>query len=529
MSPGWRRGVLTGAAVLVVAIVVAAVVILRGESGPPAADGAAQPSAGDVATRFLSAFAGGDTTLAGSLTDNPTAAAAALAATRTELGATAVTAGLNQVGSGADRVTGRFTVGWTLARQRTWTYDNEIELVRSGDGWLVRWKPALIHPKLDEGRRLVVRGTDGQPAAVDRDGAPLLVWQGTSLLPAGNKAPTLLTNSLARTVQDQGGQRWGIAVVDSGGTVVETVFGADPSAEAAPASTIGAAIQAKAQAAVDSVERSAVLVALQPSTGELLAVAQNNAAGIEPKAFTGLYAPGSVFKIATATAALSNGISADAVLQCPSEIRIGQRTLPNDGRFSLPPSPLHTAFAHSCNTTFASVAAGLPPDALVEAANKLGLGADFSVPGVDTELGTVEQPRGQAEAVEASIGQGRVLASPLGLAVMVATVASGKAVTPKLWRSAQTTVNTGYQPPAPSVLGPLRAMMREVVTAGTAKSLGSNGAVHGKTGTAEVGDAAKANGWFAGYRGDVAFAVLVEGGNASAPALAVAGKFLAGG
>ena len=57
-------------------------------------------------------------------------------------------------------------------------------------------------------------------------------------------------------------------------------------------------------------------------------------------------------------------------------------------------------------------------------------------------------------------------------------------------------------------------MMRTTVTNGTAKGLAANGAVAAKTGTAEVVANGKVitNGWMNGYRGDVAFAVIVEGG-----------------
>ena len=55
-------------------------------------------------------------------------------------------------------------------------------------------------------------------------------------------------------------------------------------------------------------------------------------------------------------------------------------------------------------------------------------------------------------------------------------------------------------------------MMRAVVTSGTAAGVGFRAGVFGKTGTAEYGTGTQSHGWFIGYRGDVAFAVLVEGG-----------------
>lgn len=81
-----------------------------------------------------------------------------------------------------------------------------------------------------------------------------------------------------------------------------------------------------------------------------------------------------------------------------------------------------------------------------------------------------------------------MLASPLGAALMASTVAIGQSVTPKLWRGNEsrtdTKVNTPYHPPPQSVLDPLRAMMREVVTDGTGTGAKGAGTVFGKTGTA---------------------------------------------
>jgi membrane peptidoglycan carboxypeptidase len=71
-------------------------------------------------------------------------------------------------------------------------------------------------------------------------------------------------------------------------------------------------------------------------------------------------------------------------------------------------------------------------------------------------------------------------------------------------------------------------MMREVVTAGTAKAAAGAGQVFGKTGTAQFGDGSEATGWFVGYRGDVAFAVVLEKSNDSNPAVKLAAQFLGG-
>jgi cell division protein FtsI/penicillin-binding protein 2 len=359
----------------------------------------------------------------------------------------------------------------------------------------------------------------------DRDGKPLLTWQAGVAKAVDPAVAPLLLPSMSRVAGDAV-QGWSVVLVDAANTE-KTLFGQGETQAKTLTTTLSGSTQAAAQAAVDGAGSPAMLIALQPSTGDILAVAQNSAAGSAPAVLNGLYAPGSTFKIATAAAVLEQGLAtADTVLPCPSTAQIGRRTIPNDDGFSFPPLPLHSAFAHSCNTTFAQLASGLSADALARAAGQFGLNADFTSPGITTEAGKVVAATDPAEQVESAIGQGTVQASPFGLALMAATVATGKAVTPKLWRELDTKVDTGYQPPPATVLTPLRSMMREVVTGGTATGLQGSGQVYGKTGTAQFGDGSQANGWFAGYRGDIAFSVLLLGANSSRPAVSVSAAFL---
>ncbi len=80
--------------------------------------------------------------------------------------------------------------------------------------------------------------------------------------------------------------------------------------------------------------------------------------------------------------------------------------------------------------------------------------------------------------------------------------------------------------PDAAQLEQLRPMMRAVVTEGSATRLAGLGEVYGKTGTAEFTDDGRAHGWFVGYRGDVAFAVLVVDAGSSGPAVEAAARFL---
>ncbi len=400
-------------------------------------------------------------------------------------------------------------------------------MVRKDGKWLVHWAPSVIHPKLEAGQRLAAAPVSAKPIVADRDGKALVGGDAT-----GKTIAPILQGALSTVAGEQNGGSGtpatvAVSRVDAAGKPVETLFGqSDPNAKPLT-STLSVATQNAAQAAVDGYQGSAIIVAIK-SNGDILAVAQNAAAGSQPKALSGLYAPGSAFKIATAAAALQqSGVSPDSPVDCPLTEQIGTRTLKNDG-FQLGATTLKAAFAASCNTTFGRLAKNLPADGLSKAAAQFGLNADFEIPGLSTETGKVEPAGSGDEQVENGIGQGTVQVSPFGAALMAATVAAGKPVVPKLWQGLETKVNTGYQAPPAGVLNPLRTMMREVCTTGTAKALKGSGAVFGKTGTAQFGSGVDANGWFVGYKGDVAFAVMLEGSNDSKPAVQLAAKFLAG-
>jgi cell division protein FtsI/penicillin-binding protein 2 len=148
------------------------------------------------------------------------------------------------------------------------------------------------------------------------------------------------------------------------------------------------------------------------------------------------------------------------------------------------------------------------------------------VPGITTVTGSVPSATDLVQRAENGFGQGQVLASPLGMALMAATVAKGSPVVPELIRGRPTEVVTPATAPDLALLAQLRTMMRAVVTEGTAKKLSGRGEVYGKTGTAEFTNDGRSHGWFVGYRGDLAFAVLIVDGGSSTPAVAVADTFL---
>ncbi|WP_170112174.1 penicillin-binding transpeptidase domain-containing protein [Nocardia fluminea] len=335
-------------------------------------------------------------------------------------------------------------------------------------------------------------------------------------------APDLLTQVRKTVIAEVDGKAgWSVVTRNADGADLDVLH--EEAAEPAPsfALSIDRFVQNSAQHAVDLRTEQAMMVVLRPSTGAILAVAQNKFADRDgPVATSGQYPPGSIFKTVTASAAMAAGLATpDTVLACPSSTIIGERTIPNYNMFTVGEVPMATAYERSCNTTFARLASKLEPDALTEAAARLGVGQDYKVEGLPTVSGSVPKADGLVQRAEDGIGQGRVVVSPFGMAVMAATVAHGAAPVPYLIAGRPTEV-TGERPAiAPEVVEGLRSMMRMVVTGGTAERIRDQGEVYGKTGEAEVDGGSHS--WFVGYRGDIAFATLLVKGGSSDNAVAV--------
>jgi cell division protein FtsI/penicillin-binding protein 2 len=338
------------------------------------------------------------------------------------------------------------------------------------------------------------------------------------LLPTDDHFAPAIVSEVRKAVIDQldGEAGWRVVSMNQNGVDVDVLH----EVPAAPAPSVSISldrnVQNAAQQAVnDATAKKAMLVVIKPSTGEVLAVAQNAAADADgPTATTGLYPPGSTFKIVTAGAAIARNIATpNTLLGCPSHVDIGQRTIPNYGGFDLGVVPMSRAFASSCNTTFAELASRMPPTGLTVAAAQYGIGPDYEVAGLTTVSGSVPPTVNLAERTEDGFGQGKVLVSPFGMALAAATVAAGKTPVPQLILGRQTVITGDRTPISPEMLDGLRPMMRLVVTNGTARDIAGSGDVHGKTGEAEFEGGSHS--WFAGYRGDLAFAALIVGGGSS--------------
>jgi cell division protein FtsI/penicillin-binding protein 2 len=318
------------------------------------------------------------------------------------------------------------------------------------------------------------------------------------------------------------------------GTVEETgteLFRKEPVAGAPLKTTLHPATQQAADDALRGNPRRTALVAVRISDGAILAAANGPDGGTDNLAFTASVPPGSTFKMVSALGLLNGGaVTRDAPVSCKRTETVEGQPFKNSDNFELGTVPFRVAFAKSCNTAFVSLAPRLGPDGLAEAGRSVGLEAKWDL-GVDAFTGKVSSGGSAAERAAAAFGQGTTVVSPVAMAAATAAVARGQWQQPKLILdpAPAKTAPAGPQLAAASV-GPLRQMMREVVTAGTGAALRDvpGQPVFGKTGSAEYdGNPAHTHAWFVGWQGDVAFAVFVEkGGSGTASAVPIAERFL---
>ena len=337
-------------------------------------------------------------------------------------------------------------------------------------------------------------------------------------------------SGLQRTHDEQLGGTPGLVVERTGAGAAQVLQQTPASPGTALRVTLDAEVQQAADTAVAAAPegKAAALVAVRVSTGEVLAVANDGPQGpTVDRALTGRFPPGSTFKTASTLALLRQGLRPSDVVPCPATVSVQGKRFSNAEDEVLGDQPFSTDFARSCNTAFVGSAGRITSAQLTRAAEDLGHGTgDLGVGAFGGEVPTTSDP---VEHAAQTIGQGRVLASPLSAAVAAATVAGGRLRPPRLLVDRPAEAPGPPLPQAPA----LQALTRLVVTSGTATVLrdAPGPPVSGKTGTAEFGTRTppQTHAWFAGAAGDVAVAVLVEdggfGGQVAAP---VARTFLAG-
>ncbi|MGA7690635.1 MAG: penicillin-binding transpeptidase domain-containing protein, partial [Jiangellales bacterium] len=307
-----------------------------------------------------------------------------------------------------------------------------------------------------------------------------------------------------------------VVTADEAGTTDE-LHRTEPATGAPLVVTLDRDTQQLADDLLADVDPPSALVALRPSTGELLAVASGPGGNGYSTATLGQYAPGSVFKIATSLALLRAGLTPSSELPCTDSLDVDGTAFGNYADYpadALGDITLRRAFAESCNTVFLSQNDRVSDEALAGAAASLGIGGTDDL-GFDAYLGTVGEPRNEVEQAASLIGQGTVLLSPLSAATMAASVEASP-VLPVLIESdaSATATPTGAGSVDQQESETLTSMMRSAVTSGTADVLADvpGAPVGAKTGTAEYGTSVppSTHGWMVAVQGDLAVAVFVE-------------------
>lgn len=470
----------------------------------------------DAADAFLTAWQSGDASKAGDLTDSPMTASEALTDYRQQAHVTSV-----HITPGAPTATGmQYGVDAQVSFSgltSTWHYDSSLSVVRGTNNRpLVKWAPSVLHPDLGEGDTLVTdRAQTPDVEILDRDG---------KVMPAA-AYPSL------KSIFGQLRERYGAAlhggspgietyIQNSSGMQTRTVHVLRPGKAAKLRTTLDSTIQAAAEKAVQT-QHSSGVTALDTRTGGVLAVAFNPPNG-QDIALQGAQAPGSTFKIVTATALLNTGLTPDSPARCVNHTNYGYGKLYTNVTPDKPNATLDWDFAQSCNTGFIQLAGHLTPGSLPETGRKYyGLGGTWQI-GTTTVDGSIPGGTGD-EMTSEMIGQGQVLMTTLNMASVSATVRDGRFHQPTILQSTdlikdRRTISTSPLPYR--VQSGLMRMMHDTVTSGTAyvDLRGFGGTVGAKTGSAEA-STGQPNGWFTAYHDHVAAAGLVlAGGHGNASA-----------
>jgi penicillin-binding protein 2 len=291
--------------------------------------------------------------------------------------------------------------------------------------------------------------------------------------------------------------------------------------------TIDADVQNFAQARLG--EESAAAVVIDVTNGDILccasspsfdpnlfvrgishvdynALMENDHRPLANKTVSGAYPPGSTFKMVTALAALEAGVATpDTRVRCPGYIEFGGRRFHCWKRGGHGTVSLQRSLSESCDVYYYDIAQKVGIDKIAEMGRKLGLGQRFDLPMSAITEGIMPNKQWKLErhkqdwrigdTINASIGQGYVLTSPLQLAVMTARLASGRAVAPRLVRMVNDRELPVTEAPPLDIpadyLAAVRKGMYEVVNgeSGTAKSsriVDPTLVMAGKTGTSQV-------------------------------------------
>ena len=529
-QPRKRRNLLlaitAGTVALIVVVAVVAVTVLKHNGpGTPAfgmipTGSTPQQDGQQVTTAFLKDWRKGNLGEAANLTNHPAAAKAALAAYARDLELKKLSATTSSVTSAAGstsatpRETAKFALtasvaakdGTTVVRG-TWGYKSTLVTYQEAKSsvWFVAWKPDVVAPNITTSTHLATIAVPPTVGLVtDANGEGLTTF--------GDAGLTTISGLLsASPPPGQGKPGLDVQIENSKGTAVKDSQAIVVSPQNIPSvtTTISTTDETAARAAVAMHPQSSMVV-IQPSTGDILAIANND--NDNDFALTAAVAPGSSMKVITSTALFNSGrITPQTAVTCPPTYTITGITYHNDQNESEPAgTPFITDFAESCNNAFTTQEPYLSGQLASTAKDYYGLDQKWDI-GLGTASASYFDAPASAsgsELAQEAFGEGALTASPLAMASVAATVDYGSFKQPILVTGVKQKTAT---PLSASTDTYLKEVMRAVVTYGTAADIGFGPDVYAKTGTADIVGQEKPNSWLIAFdpNDDIAVACLV--------------------
>ncbi|MFD6398495.1 NTF2-like N-terminal transpeptidase domain-containing protein [Nocardia sp. NPDC060249] len=301
------------------------------------------------------------------------------------------------------------------------------------------------------------------------------------LISADRRTRSPMLDALREVWQDslEATAGWGVQIFEADGRFVNQVAGYQGPAGPDIAATMDQRLQRAAEDAVVSAGTPATVVAIQPSTGAVVAVAQNSYATEKgPIAFTGLFPAGGTMDLFRTVAAATKN-------KPPQDVTVQEAA---------------------------------------EAATALGVGVDFKVTGLDEVTGRISTPGRSTEQVRQGAGADAVQVSPFGMAIAAAAISRGSVVPPMIEAGKPGTTDT----PVPALPQPAVDRLRAMMNEGIGKP--ETAALRGFRDITAFAARGGADGWLLATMGDLVFAVHiadVDSGDATSRLAAVLLKSLA--
>jgi len=527
------------------------------KSTAPAAPGSssAQVTPQTVAQAFLTAWSGSDFDGAGKLTDDATGATARLKAVMGSLSPQKLTLTLGSqenVAAGAASDTPSapassasgsaptapsasssapalarfsFTVSADFGNNLVWNYSSALNLVQGPAGTpVVKWNSAVIQPQL--GPTALLKAVPPKQSVVDATGTAIDLTKHPTLGPAVNALATHVPANFTPT-------QLTVEFVDpkTGSPVAPGTIKDLGTATSAP-TTVKTSIDPKVQTAIEAAlngHPNAGMVAIQPSTGDILGMASNDT-GIPSLAYKAARAPGSTFKVITTALALQQGLTASTPVKCTSSATVEGKPITNDPSLAngIANAHLKDAFEQSCNTAFVNLALdgklGSDYNALSnEAKTYFGMNQKWDLgmgPATYGTAGDLQVPPADGLGTYArdAFGQGDIEMSPLTMASVAATVCNnGQFKQPILVPG---TPQVSATPLPAGVDSQLTTLMQDVISDSPGTAYGyfpAGDGLAGKTGSAESNDTpktGKTDSWMIVFdkKHDIAFGALTLNG-----------------